>query len=455
MRIKRLKIQNFKAIREFEIRELSDAVVIAGPNGSGKSCIFDAIRLLKSLYGGYNQDDEWHHFFNEFQLNLNNPDEVRKIFSNPNLPLLIEADFEISKKELEFITTNAASLLARGVWQRRFGRQIVDINNSPDLLDNESKDKIRQISESILASADNPLHTASFKLDPNLASEISQDHLLNFIFGIYDPKNIGVIDFHSPNRSYQRERLGGININIEDSANRMAQHSLYNWQNKYTNIKSELAGAFVRDLLASQAGAKDFAGTSIIETLKELFSTFLPGKRFAGPRPGLSGEISFPIELDTGSEHDIDDLSSGEKELAYGYLRLRNTAPSNSIILLDEPELHLNPRIIVGLPNFYRMHLGSSLHNQIWMVTHSDAFLRDAFKAGGFSLFHMTPASLSPIRDNQAVVISSTSEVDRAVIEMVGDIAGYWPGSKLVLFESSESANFDSMVTKRLFPEFA
>jgi predicted ATP-dependent endonuclease of OLD family len=41
--------------------------------------------------------------------------------------------------------------------------------------------------------------------------------------------------------------------------------------------------------------------------------------------------------------HDIDELSSGEKEIVYGYLWLRTGTPRRSIILIDEPELHLNP----------------------------------------------------------------------------------------------------------------
>ena len=53
MKIKRLEIENFKAIKHIKLDGLSDTVLIAGPNGCGKSCIFHAIRLLKSTIGGY------------------------------------------------------------------------------------------------------------------------------------------------------------------------------------------------------------------------------------------------------------------------------------------------------------------------------------------------------------------------------------------------------------------
>ncbi|QKQ74600.1 ATP-binding protein [Nostoc sp. TCL240-02] len=61
----------------------------------------------------------------------------------------------------------------------------------------------------------------------------------------------------------------------------------------------------------------------------------------------------------------INELSSGEKEVLYGYLRLRNTAPRNSVLLMDEPELHLNPRLISGLASFYHKNLGKPLGNQL------------------------------------------------------------------------------------------
>jgi predicted ATPase len=58
MKLKTLTARNFRAIAELEITDLPDAVVLAGPNGCGKSVVLDAIRLLKSAYGSY-QQDEW------------------------------------------------------------------------------------------------------------------------------------------------------------------------------------------------------------------------------------------------------------------------------------------------------------------------------------------------------------------------------------------------------------
>lgn len=72
MRLNQLHVENFRAIADLTPEDLSNSVVLAGPNGCGKSCVLDAIRLLKSPYGSY-QQDEWQSWFGEFAINLNTP----------------------------------------------------------------------------------------------------------------------------------------------------------------------------------------------------------------------------------------------------------------------------------------------------------------------------------------------------------------------------------------------
>ena len=190
------------------------------------------------------------------------------------------------------------------------------------------------------------------------------------------------------------------------------------------------------------------------QTLDELFSIFFPGKKFLGAIPTKEGGLEFPVELDNGRRHDINELSSGEKEVLLGYLRLRNNAPKNSIILLDEPELHLNPRLAMGLPRFYQKHLGEMLNNQIWLVTHSDAILREAVQDPSYSVFHMQPSAQTPDGSNQAEKISASIDLEHAIISLVGDLATYNPRSKIVLLEG-ENSEIDARIISELLPSFS
>ena len=178
-----------------------------------------------------------------------------------------------------------------------------------------------------------------------------------------------------------------------------------------------------------------------------------PDKKFLGPQPTPEGSLKFPVETQSGSRHDLDELSAGEKEILYGYLRIRNSAPRYSIILLDEPELHLNPRLIRGLPEFYKKNLGEALGNQIWLVTHSDALLREVVGKNCYNVFHMLPFGNVLSGQSQLKPLSATADLELALVDLVGDLAAYRPGGKVVIFEGGGDSDFDQKVTATLFPE--
>jgi AAA domain len=117
LKINRLVISNFRGISLLEADQLGDTIIIAGQNGSGKSCLFDAIRLLKSTYGGY-QQNEWQHFFGEFAIQLHgNSANLSGLFNDRTKSVTIEADFQLRDREKAFISQNAAELLEEAIWQ--------------------------------------------------------------------------------------------------------------------------------------------------------------------------------------------------------------------------------------------------------------------------------------------------------------------------------------------------
>lgn len=461
MRIRNLLIENFRAIKRLELEELGDMVVIAGANGCGKTQIYHAIRLLKSTYGGY-QPNEYQQWWGEFNIRLDSPGkDILRIFGDRGRPLRIRATFELASSELEFLRSSAEDLIRTRVWEEvapgleraRLGGGAtvaqVQRTHGPEVERRTAKE-IQVVNQAL----QQPALTADFTVQPNLQYEISESPALELLFSTYEPDKLGVIDYHGAQRNYNREQIGGINLSIESSEQRYRQHALYNWQNKYSNVKSELAASYVRELIASRAGVDSHGAASLTETLQELFATFFPGKKFLGPVPGPDGTLDFPVKLDSGAEHDIDDLSSGEKEVLFGYLRLRNSAPKNSIILIDEPELHLNPALICGLPQFYHRHIGRSLKNQLWLMTHSDALLREAVGQPEFSVYHMQPPEVCDESGNQLRAIEVGELLDRAIVDLVGDLATYRPGAKVVFFEGGGDVDFDVRMTTVLFPDF-
>ena len=456
MRFVSLSVTNFRAITHLELRALEDTVLIAGPNGCGKSCIFDAIKMLKSGYGGY-QPNEWQTWMSEFQIDLNRKGkDLSVLLQDKSAPLLVRAEIAVTESEKKYLIANAEDLLRERAWDEvapSHGRRaILSVAASERVHNPVVEAKVAQELPVLLAELQQATFVGEINIDPNGTPSASASLALELIFGTYDSKNIGILDYHGANRNYAREQIASVNLNIQSSEDKLRQHALYNYANKYNNLKTELASGYVRNLLAKAANADTTADT-LNETMKELFDTFFPGKTFLGPVPMEDGGLSFPVRTAAGAEHDIDELSSGEKEVLYGYLRIRNAAPKHSVLLIDEPELHLNPRLIKGLASFYHRHLGKALGNQLWLVTHSDALIREAVGQRNFATFHMQPAG-QYAGASQATPVTAGQALERLVIDLVGDLAAYRPNAKIVLFEGGGDHAFDVKMTSSLFPRF-
>ena len=117
---------------------------------------------------------------------------------------------------------------------------------------------------------------------------------MEVVFNTYDPNNVGILDYHTASRGYQRESLGNIDINTQNLLNQRASQSLYNSQGKYTNIKNELAATYVRDLIGKQA-KDNTESVSLDTTVKSLFRTFFPDKEYLGVVPMPDGTLTFPV----------------------------------------------------------------------------------------------------------------------------------------------------------------
>lgn len=455
MRIQNLKVTNFRGVRSAVLSDLQTMVVIAGQNGSGKSCLLDAIRLVKSVYGGY-QANEWHHWMGEFQINFTNTDDLATLMNDSKVELRITCEFEIHSEEREYIRKNGEDLIRQSVWRTMYPEmyawstfQAVSLATHLRSREAEIKQQVEAEVQILNSELANEHIIVEFILEPGKAPQVMPSKVLEIIFGTFRPHYLGVIDYHGPHRTYGRETLQGINLNLDALDQQRSAHALYNYANKYANVKSEMASSYIKEILAGEAGIATGGKESLSNTLKELFRTFFPDKEFLGPQPTPSGNLLFPVKTGDGSVHDLNELSAGEKELLYGYLRLRNSAPKYSVILLDEPELHLNPRLIRGLPAFYQKHLGEALDNQIWLITHSDALLREAVGREGCSVFHMQTATST--NDKQVTPLLAKEGLQRAVIDLVGDLAAYRPDAKLIIFEG-ENSEFDQRMATALFP---
>lgn len=143
-------------------------------------------------------------------------------------------------------------------------------------------------------------------------------------------------------------------------------------QEKFQLLKQYLVFLKIKDLQKMQTVSKtsneDFMQTTngFLRPIQNLFNNLIPSKKFSDV---VIDPHSIRFEVETPNRIiDIDDLSSGEKELFFVFTELYRLKLKNSIILFDEPDLHLNEEIQRKIPDILKS-LGDN--NQIWISTHS------------------------------------------------------------------------------------
>lgn len=461
MRFRSLEVQNLRAVHRFAVEDLSDFIMIAGPNGSGKSCVFDAIRLLKSFYGGYQQDEHMQ-WFGEFAINVSDSFALRRLFRDPTKPMTVVGEIEFAQDEANYLRSNVRELAWPIAWQRVTGQRpdpwtFSRVAIATQLAQYQEKvdEELTAIESDVTSALATGTQLLSLQIGADGGITLRPCPPAEVAFQAYRPDHLGIIEYHSASRTYTRQDVGGITLDTRQFADQRRQQSLYNWQAKYQNVKTELAAAYVRNLISEKAEVEAPPEVEDLnETLKELFRTFFPDKTYEGVQATETGGLSFPVRLQSGHAHDIDDLSSGEKEILYGYLRLRNTTPRNSVVLLDEPELHLNPSLLQGFTDFYHEHIGRAQGNQLWLVTHSDTLLRQTVGNSNYRVYHMVSAT-ALLGDNQSAEVLLDDDIERVAIDLVGDLASYRPHAKVVILEGESSEGVDILMVKRLFPEVA
>lgn len=460
MKIVQLEIHNFRAIDHIAIDADSTMVVIAGPNGCGKSCVLDAIRLAKSAYGGYDPH-EFRNWLGEFQIDPNSPDDMRKVLRDKTRSAQVRVVVVLHPNEVDYLRSNSDDIAERtavgivlpGVVFEEWKQRVQASGQHAQQIITQIQSLAKSLSAELARQIPFGEHQGVVDIQPTGRVSLSSNLVLQAVWSIYEPQSVGIVDYHGPQRYFSRESLGGVHLSLRTQEEGQRQSVLYNTAAKYANIKTQMATEYVIHALRQQGGNPLKGRELLSKTLQELFHRFFPGKDFQGVRANDHGDLEFAVTVQGGDKHDINDLSSGEKEILFGYLRLRNHAQQQSIILLDEPELHLNPKLIQGLPQFYEKYVGTELDNQIWTVTHSDAFLREAISSNGTKVLHMREATPDLKGRNQIQEIGGRKEEENAILELIGDIAGYRPGGKIVVFEG-EGSEFDKRMTAKLFPVF-
>jgi predicted ATP-dependent endonuclease of OLD family len=350
MKVNHLELSRFKRFREFKLdfiiqSGIPNVILLIGDNGSGKTSILQSIAA--TLGAATKQ--------------INNPEELNWSGFTPNMLSASYRGFAEVKLEVEFTEDELTAT-------NEFYKDS-DYSTLPDPVAPEQKQLVKLIWNTS-PSAKYPVATEP-KGTKYFYQFQGRRYAYNLLYNLVSlNKHKSPEHIISPERIFKR--IGGVFWYTEQRTS----YSLAPFateggnQNSKPSIKQVDDEESMRRLLIRWfAFAKD-EKNSKLEQFNGYYGRLFPGRKLS--RIGdVYGTASAPIYFYDGSnEYDISELSGGERALLPLLLDFVEWGIHNSVILIDELELHLHPplqqALLALLPE-----LGSN--NQFIITTHSDS----------------------------------------------------------------------------------
>lgn len=193
-----------------------------------------------------------------------------------------------------------------------------------------------------------------------------------------------------------------------DVGNQLESHNSQP-QLKYSRLKNVIFNAVI-----SSPDGRDM----INNEFSDIFSYVLKGRSLAEVGINQIGLLSIKIQdTETGRKFDLDGMSSGEKGLILTSLMITRSIVNGGVVLLDEPELHLNPAVCKDVLRFLSECHVKPRAIQMFLCSHSVEILNAIFDRDKCALYHLaSESSLSRIHKqdreeiNEALRRLGTSE---------------------------------------------
>lgn len=401
MKFKKISIRNFRKLENIEFECAPGITTIVGPNGIGKSSILDAIRIVKAILLPAARDETQQslQFLGVFSPHIQQV-LLDSIVADQNIEASIELKIEVLAEELDGLKrgfedfvlfrlqnqlgqANIASINLIGFLSTPLGQQrLVEVRSETiSLLEEFQKANLAQIK--LIFFRGNIQGTNGFHQE--LIGHLFKSPIFSeTLFNVF-----------TADRNFP---TGDANIQLgqNDIGAQLQSYSIQP-QQKFLRLKTAIISFIM-------INSNDI---SIIQNdFKLIFDSLLPGKELFGINlEQMTGRLSVLIrEPDTGAIYDIDFLSSGEKGLLLTLFLLLRTVRKNGIVLLDEPELHLNPAVCQNIVPFLMKNICIAKNAQIILTTHSAQILTETKETANCQLLNLTNGkTISPIfkKDNE------------------------------------------------------
>lgn len=408
MYVAELRINKFRHIQDAQIGPLpriaeeSEVVVLAGPNGGGKSSILELLSYHFSNTWGY----QW---------------TLKRTFGNSSFEVRIglsEADLQLISNAVSRDPALDSSGLLPELRSRRSYYVAWNYAGGEYEKDRDLNDKCATLARATLFDGMKTLFLRSDRY--------------------YDtktyPRNT-ILD-------WQRRTLPGYmrSISLALTDQQYTDQIEFLIEQAY-NFPRTL-GLYYRDRDAGKAvGPKP---EHPLRPYDELFQRLYPQYQLSDASEQLRDRLY--ITLPTGEELPFTDLSSGEQEVFFVLSFFLRNDIQNSIILVDEPELHLHPELARQM---IKIMLSIKPGNQIWLATHNAELVDEAGRDRTYFVTRHSATEPATVRR------ASDEEGHVELLRTMFGYSGYVGLARKLVFLEGDEASADRRVFTSLFPDVA
>jgi predicted ATPase len=433
MHLHSIEVENFRSLTKVSIPKFSiGANLLVGPNAVGKTTLLEAVRLNKALLAPRTQQEmrSVMHQLGFSSAHLPQQLNHSAIASDLQKKVLIKCMYKLSEKEAASLT-QLLPVIARSLAAAQYGISSADRGNPA-------------LTQFMSSPVGHQAFGAATKLVETGLKEVQSTRLC-LLHLVIDPKTDAIIGKNMLDQTiiatlenqcspystkfsyFPADRAiptGEIPIQLgsADAQQQMESHNS-NPALKYQRLKGTIFAALVES---------EESRSQLEQTFKRIFAELLKEKEIAGFGVNRSGQASINIrDLKTGKTFDIDSLSSGEKGIIMTFLLISRAVEEGGLVLLDEPELHLNPAVCRDLLEFLTEEYLEPRSIQALICTHSPEILGGAMRSPDCNVFHMRKGgSVSLMRKQdqpevaEAMKLLGTSEVEEMLYEALVFVEG-------------------------------
>jgi predicted ATPase len=174
---------------------------------------------------------------------------------------------------------------------------------------------------------------------------------------------------------------------------------------------------------------------------KDIFSLILPDKTLIDINPALPREFQYLDQY--GQQLPFGSLSSGEQEVIKVLFDVARKDIRHSVIIVDEPELHLHPTLTFKLIETLK-NIGNHT-NQFIFLTHSPDLISTYYSTGDVYFIDQKDNS-----GNQAHRLSDLDHEHKEVASLVGQNLGMFAVGKKLVFVEGEKSSIDRLSYQKI-----